>query len=307
MGLRDNGEARKMWGSIEDQQEERRTHMGPYKMARDYLLTLQIETQERGMTWRWEDTYTHVLRTPKEAFRHMLRETIRAWLARKATTCRPHLHGLMDMNLEASRSLTKEKGFPQRQALIALMADGVWTNRKKFLCGFRPDETCSYCQAPSETVRHILYECPRWQAHWKDLRGEIDMISSLPPAASQCGLRPKNPPSRLKDRWKEVQACMAMIIHERMEEEHKGREKRIEVPEQNRAPKRHVPQDPPPGRSHPWDFHFTERLHGGVRPGVIVGELGTLSNSGPLKCGFSPFRMTLRRPPFLKPCLATLA
>ena len=265
-GLRESEGAREEWRRLEEQRDERRSRMGPFFLTREYLDTLEIQTHDFGLRWTWREQDMHLLKREKAELMHILRDAIRHWMARRAENARPHLQGLGEMDLEGSRLLTKKKGFPFRKELIALMADGVWTKRKKYLCGYTDAETCTYCGAPSESVAHILYHCRRWRPLWGNLEPYLHMLEELPAAASLCAFKPCELPPPLDGRWMEIQKTMARILYERLEREHDHPKPREVVLPRAEDPLQSAPRNSPSERSDPWDFRFTERLHGGQRP-----------------------------------------
>ena len=152
--------------------------------------------------------------------------------------------------------MTKKRGYTYWKELIALLADGVWTNRKRYLCGYRQDEKCEHCGAEVENLPHILYQCPKWSTYWRPHENLREEVSKLPACASWCAHKPLELPEHLSKQWGEVQKIMATIVYERMNGEPNHWEEQRTKGKESHAERRETRPLP----------HYTERLHGGVRP-----------------------------------------
>ena len=161
-GLRDSEDAQEVWTLLHRKENVHPCwKYGPLCTAQHFLEELGISWDRGGLIWRFRREEVHLLDTALPKTLHFLRDTIRHWLARKAQQARPHLDGLSNTDFEESRKLTKKRGYTYRKELIALLADGVWTNRKRYLCGHRQDKKCEHCGAEVENLPHILYQCPK--------------------------------------------------------------------------------------------------------------------------------------------------
>ena len=216
-GLRDSEDAQKVWTLLHRRENVHPCwKYGPLCTVQHFLGELRISWDRGGLIWRFRHEEVHLLDTALPKTLHFLRDTIRHWLARKAQQARPHLDGLTNTDFEESRKLTKKRGYTYRKELIALLADGVWTNRKRYLCGYRQDEKCEQCGAEVENLPHILYQCPKWSTYWRSHENLREEVSKLPACASWCAHKPLELPEHLSKQWGEVQKIMATIVYERM-------------------------------------------------------------------------------------------
>ena len=239
---------------------------GPIQTTKRILDALEVTQDHGGLIWTQDDQSVHLIETERPKILHFLRSAIRKRMAQKAVAARPHLEGLLETNLEETRKLIKKRGYKYRTELIAVLTDGIWTNRKKHLCGYRPDQKCAFCGSDVENVPHILYDCPRWQEHWGELGRLKEEIKTLPRCAVWCGHRMKGLPEHLAQNWTKIQKIMATIVHERLNaKDSDEKSTRREKPTMREADAGER-QEQPSKRSDPWNFHYTERLHRGERP-----------------------------------------
>ena len=94
---------------------------------------------------------------------HMLREAIRNVIVKRAENQRTHMQGLAGVDRRRTARYTWKEGHHLRPWVVMLVTDAVWTQRKRFLAGFVPSPECPYCRGKEEDLRHLLYECPRWE------------------------------------------------------------------------------------------------------------------------------------------------
>ena len=142
-GLRSDAANHGIWNAqIEQLGHCRGRQRGPIRTALHYLDLLGITLVQNNLGWRFQGQDVHLIKGDKAEILHVLRMAIRRWLAGRAEAGRPHLQGMALADLENSRKKVMTKDYPFRKELIALMADGVWTRRKKFLCKLVPESTC---------------------------------------------------------------------------------------------------------------------------------------------------------------------
>ena len=163
--------------------------------------------------------------------KHFLRLALRADFRRKALRNRPHLEGLDQSDLELSRKHTMRGGHPYRSELIAVLCDGLWLNRKKYLAGLIPSPACPCCGHPQENTEHLFYECKHWEPYWGDCLQLREVVRKLPPCASLCAHAMQEMDSTLRKQWGKIQTLMAHIVHDRMDmngEERKEKRKDVD-------------------------------------------------------------------------------
>ena len=54
----------------------------------------------------------------------------------------------------------------------------LYTNSKLYKIGFRTDDLCSFCKAESETLHHLLYQCPFVRQFWNDFQDYWHQLSN---------------------------------------------------------------------------------------------------------------------------------
>ena len=189
-GLQKHPQTKDMWQALYMHDRVGPTGRGgPIQTTKSILNALEVTQDHGGLIWTQDDQSVHLIETERPKILHFLRCVIRKRMAQRVAATRPHLEGLLETNLEESRKLTKKRGFKYRTELIAVLTDGIWTNRKKHLCGYRPDQKCAFCGSEVENVPHILYDCARWQEHWGELGRLKEEIKTLPRCAVWCGHR----------------------------------------------------------------------------------------------------------------------
>ena len=209
----------------------------------------------------------HLLTDDVKKTQHTIRQAIRAMFCRQAERTRPHLKGIEGTKVEVSRKLIYKSGHPFRAELISLLCDGLWLNRKKWLAGLIEAPDCPFCPGVEETVRHLLYECPKWTSHWREKGHLKNRIQQLPPCASLCAHALREIEGELQREWGQVQTIMAHIVHDRMEhkEERRSRGQEGKIQQSEPALKKRGEQERR-AELREWSFHYTERIQGGKRP-----------------------------------------
>ena len=54
----------------------------------------------------------------------------------------------------------------------------LYTNSKLYKIGFKTDDLCSFCKAESETLHHLLYQCPFVRQFWNDFQDYWHQLSN---------------------------------------------------------------------------------------------------------------------------------
>ena len=155
------------------------------------VYTTRIYLKRPGLNW---DPELAGIRGPSSQVRlrdelpkiaHDLRDIIREWYVQGVAATRPHLHGIRDSDLMLTRKLSIKPGFSLRSELLAILAAGVWTGRKRHLCGFQDTPNCAACPGTQDTLEHIWYDCPIWEQYRTAFPLALCQFRSLPP---QCCL-----------------------------------------------------------------------------------------------------------------------
>ena len=102
---------------------------------------------------------------------HFLRAALRRRLLGRAALKRVHLRGAEDTDVETTVRCIRSREGGHQAELRMLMADGVWTQRRRAAAGWVPDAICPFCDTKEEeTLQHLLHKCPAWARlrRWSD-------------------------------------------------------------------------------------------------------------------------------------------
>ena len=241
---------------------------GPRKVFQKYLELLNIHEQNEGFTLIIEGNPLDILERPMKKLGHLLRDRLRKLCLRFAEEKRKHLKGAQLACIDLLRKYTKKEGYIHRAELIAVLADGVWTQRKRHLCGYAPTPTCP-CGAPEENLEHLWYDCPLWQHLRGPLLPMMDILRQSSPCTKLCAVPTTEVPKKVLSQWGDVQKVFAQILFFR---------NKLKMPTTDSGPAP-VPREidrPSVGGApdfsllkiplRPLDFRIQERLNSGKTP-----------------------------------------
>eukprot|EP00971_Amphidinium_carterae_P228286 4528178-Amphidinium_carterae.1 len=139
------------------------SEIGPRAVYTQILSRLSIDETNNGLgLCHHLEGELSIVEDPITKANHFIRAVLRRKLLERAEQ-RKRLVGASTANLKVTAELLRTDCGPHRSPLIAVLADGLWHRRQKFLAGFVPDDICTYCDLGHvENTCHILHECPRW-------------------------------------------------------------------------------------------------------------------------------------------------
>ena len=214
--LRNDQDMRNQWERIAELLQPARPR-GPVGVWKQYMKTLGIE-EEAG---RWTHTATKEVCAWETSewgkVTHFLRATLRHRLLARAALKRVHLQGAENTNVETTVKSIRNRDGSHQGELRMLMADGVWTQRRRAAAGWVTDALCPFCDnKEEETLHHLLHECPawarlrRWSEHFKTA------LTTMPNAGRLCGLCPKDASREVQSEWRAFQQGCASILAARV-------------------------------------------------------------------------------------------
>eukprot|EP00971_Amphidinium_carterae_P348313 6490430-Amphidinium_carterae.1 len=198
------------------------TEIGPravYTQIMDRLSIAEINSG-LGLSHPLEGTID-IVGGPILKANHFIRAVLRRKLLERAEQ-RKRLVGASQANLKVTAELLRTDCGPHRSPLIAVLADGLWHRRQKFLAGFVPDDVCTYCDSGRvENTCHILHDCARWE-HLRSWTASVsECLETAPISAKACGFCPGDASHEVQKAWPQYQRCLATIWQARIKDEHK--------------------------------------------------------------------------------------
>ena len=136
-------------------------------------------------------------------------------MLRCSSESRKNTEGAHETSVSVSAKLLRSPNATCRAEVCAILADGVWTNRRKYKAGLREAPNCEACGDPNETIGHVLHECPAWATMRNHLRKYHDWFQQQKPATRCCLLCPQGASSQLCALWPRLQQEAAQIVHHR--------------------------------------------------------------------------------------------
>ena len=154
----------------------------------------------------------------KKSLTHNLRQCLRHRLLDLACTKRRHLDlGGNRVDIRRSTQLYRQQHVKHRSGLVTLLTDGAITQERLHHMGDGIDDQCSFCGRAKEGIRHVLWECERWE-EYRVYRADDELLADLPPAALLCGLALDSFTCRQQKIWMRVQEqCSAILERHQLE------------------------------------------------------------------------------------------
>ena len=202
--LRTDPVMREQWRRLTCMQQPSRPR-GPVGVWQKYMNQLGIDEEDgkwthhpTGETCAWKTSDSGKVT-------HFLRAMLRHRLLERAALKRVHLRGAGATDVETTVKSIRSRNAGHQGELRMLMADGVWTQRRRAAAGWVPDAICPSCDnREEETLQHLLHECPAWERlrRWSgNLKAELATMSN---AGRLCGLCPKEASREVQSEWERV-------------------------------------------------------------------------------------------------------
>ena len=187
---------------------------GPRATFEYYKRRFRFWESSDGRKWSSEDNQIDILDTPWQKCLHYLRHLGRVRAISRAQQTRRHYEGLEQVDWKTSVRLTRKIGTVNRGLLIQIVCDSVWTQRLKYCAGLTEEPTCPWC-GEEETLLHLWFECPQWEALRGVLRDHEQEIRGMGGCTSQCFLLKMGAPDKLRKAWTTVQQEAANLLRHR--------------------------------------------------------------------------------------------
>lgn len=161
-----------------------------------------------------------LLETDKSQFLHVLRDSLRRMLIRRAAARRPDFESAELADYDVTRAVLTNRQFFKwstlRKSLHTLLSGAMVTQRVRMAQGKVDTAECPFCKTGDEDVAHVLWQCAAWQ-HLRDGLNQFSLNPDRWPAAMQvCGyFIPSALNAPRPELWSHIQIVLAQIIQAR--------------------------------------------------------------------------------------------
>eukprot|EP00971_Amphidinium_carterae_P325892 6456438-Amphidinium_carterae.1 len=191
---------------------------GPFMVFQKYMSELGVEFHA-PWTLIWNESAVHLLETPLPALAAFIRRVLQHHMVRQAER-RTRLVGLTECDHTVTAASVRKRETPFRGALVALLSDAVWTQRRKHVARLATSDKCLFCEDGTEDLDHLLYRCPHWEQYRCCDAETLAFLQTSQPATKYCFHCPRTAPEDVKNRWGSIQGYFSCLVDARMKASH---------------------------------------------------------------------------------------
>ena len=191
---------------------------GPIQVFRQRLRFLNWSSPD-GVTIELPSGRSFCLATQDlRVTQHVLRDALRRVLIVRAEKRRKDFEGAINCDFDVTKKILASQNSKGdiRNALYALLAGAVFTQKKRMYAGKVDSAVCPFCGEGDEDTCHILWSCPKWHSV-RVANGLAELAwQHWPPVMQLCGFyvpgAPQAPPAHM---WGKIQVALAQVIQSR--------------------------------------------------------------------------------------------